>query len=89
MVWKDLTEERRNAITKEINACIKFATKVEYFGNGQNIIVANDIVYSYNTPVAVYIEGHLWVPKWHSVTTTRHINKVAAKWRCPVVKMWK
>lgn len=35
------------------------------------------ILYSYSTPVAAFIpgRGHIRTDKFHSVTTSRHINK--------------
>jgi len=65
------------------------APRPKYWGTGQNLITINDVVYSYGVPVALYNQGALWAPQYHSVTTSRHINKVAAQWRAEVVQMWK
>jgi len=86
-VWnKQNKAQMRTYITEQLaNAPI-----MQNWGTANQIVVLNcNIVYSYNTPVAYYENGTLWVPKWYSTTTSRHINKVAAQWRVPVVQMWK
>ena len=86
-VWNKMNKaEARDYIIKQLADAPSLQNK----GGKPHIVVLNGrVVYSYNTPVAYYENGTLWVPKWHSTTTTRHINKVASDWRVPVVKMWK
>jgi len=62
------------------------APHIRNYGGSPQLVVIGDIVYSYNTPVAAYIDGSLYVPQWYSTTTTRHINKIADEWNCEVVK---
>lgn len=62
---------------------------INNWSTGSKIVIIGDIVYSYNTPVALYRFGTVYAPQYHSVTTSRHINKVAARWNVPVVQMWK
>ena len=62
------------------------APSIRNYGGSPLLVVIGDIVYSYNTPVAAYIDGSLYVPKWYSTTTTRHINTIANEWHCDVIK---
>lgn len=59
---------------------------IRNYGGSPKLVVVGDIVYSYHTAVAVYIEGSLYVPAWYSTTTSRHINKIAKEWNCEVIK---
>jgi hypothetical protein len=65
---------------------IQKASSIRNYGGSPKLVVVGDIVYSYNTAVAVYIEGSLYVPTWYSTTTSRHINKIAEEWNCEVIK---
>jgi len=62
------------------------APSIRNYGGSPQLVVMGNIVYSYNTPVAAYIDGSLYVPAWYSTTTTRHINKIAEQWNCEVIK---
>jgi hypothetical protein len=64
------------------------APGIRNYGGAPKIAVVGNILYSYNTAVAVYDGGTLWVPTYHSVTTTRHINRIAAEWHADVVKLY-
>ena len=86
-VWNKM---KKADARKYITAQLADAPSLQNKGGKPQITVLNGrIVYSYNTPVAYFESGTLWVPDWHSTTTSRHINKVAAEWRVPVVQMWK
>ncbi len=53
--------------------------------------IGHVLIYSYNTPVAVYLDSDrtIYAPDFHSVTTSRHINIVAEDWGVEVVQLWK
>tara|TARA_Y100000401_G_scaffold101930_1_gene91852 strand:- start:77 stop:346 length:270 start_codon:yes stop_codon:yes gene_type:complete len=86
-VWNKMDKAKtRRYITRQLADAPSLQNKG---GKPQITVVNMRIVYSYNTPVAYYENGTLWVPNRTSTTTSRHINKVAAEWRAPVVKMWK
>jgi len=65
---------------------LKNAPSIRNYGGSPLLVTIGNIVYSYNTPVAAYIDGSLYVPTWYSTTTTRHINKIADEWHCDVIK---
>ena len=65
---------------------LRNAPFIRNYGGSPRLVVIGDIVYSYNTPVAAYIDGSLYVPRWYSSTTTRHINRIANEWNCQVIK---
>ena len=75
-------------IETQVRRAINKAPSIRQRGTGQHILTIGNIIYSYNTAVAVYIEGTVYVPTWHSTTTSRHINKVAQEWNAEVVKLW-
>ncbi len=52
----------------------------------ENLMVIDDKVYSYATHVATIKYPDIVVPKWHSVTTSKHINYVAKEYNLNVVK---
>ena len=64
------------------------APRIRNHGGSPQIVTAGDFIYSYNTCVAVYVEGAVYVPVWHSTTTSRHINKIATEWNADVVKLY-
>ena len=54
--------------------------KVKQLGSNQVEVVIPGkarVLFSYNTPVAAFIEGRGWVKtnRFYSVTTSKHINK--------------
>lgn len=57
-------------------------------GGKPQIVTVGDFIYSYDTCVAVYVSGKVYVPKWHSTTTSRHINKIADNWHAEVVILY-
>ncbi len=65
---------------------IASAPRLRNYGGSPQMVTVGDIVYSYSTAVAVYIDGSLYVPTWYSTTTSRHINKIANEWNCEVIK---
>ena len=88
-VWKDMSALDQTNHMMAIVTTLNEAPRPKYWGTGQNIITIGDVIYSYEVPVAVYNQGAVWAPRFYSTTTSRHINKVAARWRAPVVQMWK
>ena len=53
-----------------------------------NLLVIDDKVYSYATHVATIEYPNLVVPKWYSVTTSKHINYVAKEYNLNVIKQY-
>ena len=54
--------------------------KIKQLGSNQVEVVMPGkarVLFSYNTPVAAFIEGRGWVKtnRFYSVTTSKHINK--------------
>jgi hypothetical protein len=54
--------------------------KIKQLGSNQVEVVIPGkarVLFSYNTPVAAFIEGRGWVKtnRFYSVTTSKHINK--------------
>ncbi len=54
----------------------------------ENLMVIDDKVYSYRTHVATIEYPELVVPKYYSVTTSKHINYVANQYNLKVVKQY-
>lgn len=88
-LWNDMSRLDQTNHMMAIVKLLDAAPRPKYWGKGQNIITIGDVIYSYDVPVAVFNQGAVWVPRFYSATTSRHINKVAARWRAPVVQMWK
>ena len=76
----------RNEI-KALRAINK-APSIKNRGGSPQLITVGDLIYSYSTPVGVFIDGSIYVPTYYSVTTSRHINIVANDWNADVVKMY-
>ncbi len=70
---------------KEVMA---IAPRIRNYGRGPQIVTLSHYIYSYSTCVAVYDEGVIYVPVYHSTTTTRHINIIAKEWNADVVKLY-
>lgn len=53
--------------------------KIEKLGNSETVLYKENatILFSYNTPVAAFIfgKGYVRTTTFHSVTTSKHINK--------------
>ncbi len=66
--------------------------KLNPVGSNQTEIESADgktVLYSYQTPVAVFLPGRgglVTTKKW-SVTTSRHINKALERWGCSRVEV--
>lgn len=83
-------------LKEKVNDIVVNAPSIKNLGSSPKIVTMYDrrndytLIYSYNTCVAVEIQGIIYVPKWHSTTTTRHINRVAGQssWRTPVIKLY-
>ena len=70
------------------------APSMRNYGNSPKLCKVGDLIYSYNTCVAVfvYVETKsnyvIVVPKYYSATTTRHINKIAYEYNIEVIKLY-
>jgi len=70
------------------------APSMRNYGNSPLLCKVGDLIYSYNTCVAVFVYHEaeskyvIVVPQYHSSTTTRHINKVANDWNVEVIKLY-
>ena len=73
---------------KEATQVINLAPSIRNYSGKPHIITLSNYIYSYNTCVAVLSEGTVYVPKYYSPTTTRHINKIAEEWFADVVKLY-
>lgn len=52
--------------------------KIENLGNHQTVITVKggEVFFSYNTPVAAWIDGKFYrTEEYYSVTTSKHINQ--------------
>lgn len=61
------------------------SVKIQSVGSNQTEVELSSgvtVLYSYTTPVAVFVpgEGALCTTTRYSVTTSRHINKAVARW---------
>jgi hypothetical protein len=75
---------------RRIDEEIANAPRLRNFGGSPKMCVIGNIIYSYNTAVAVmdFDTYNAYVPVYHSTTTTRHINKIASEYNMTVVKMY-
>ena len=70
------------------------APSMRNYGNSPLLCKVGDLIYSYNTCVAVFAYDErnskyvVVVPKYHSTTTTRHINKIASEYNAEVIKLY-
>ena len=51
-----------------------------------NLYIMNDHLFSYRTNVALIKENKIFVNGYYSVTTTKHINKVAKLFNLEIIK---
>ena len=85
------TKEKLRQIAREE---MQNAPSMRNFGNSPLMCKVGDLIYSYNTCVAVFVwdeEDSKWqiaVPRYHSATTTRHINKIANEFNTEVIKLY-
>jgi hypothetical protein len=77
-------------LKQRISQEIANAPRLRNFGGSPKMCVIDNIIYSYNTAVAVmdFDTYNAYVPVYHSTTTTRHINKIASEYNMSVVKMY-
>lgn len=89
----DQKEELRQIAREEMQN----APSMRNYGNSPLMCKVGDLIYSYNTCVAVFVwiayqtedsKYVVLVPKYHSTTTTRHINKIASECNAEVVKLY-
>jgi len=70
------------------------APSMRNYGNSPLLCKVGDLIYSYNTCVGVFVyvaedsKYVVVVPKYHSATTTRHINKIASEYNAEVIKLY-
>jgi hypothetical protein len=103
---KALEDKDRQMIEK----IMENAPRLRNYGGSPKICVINNLIYSYNTCVAVmfrpqgspltfnrddwtdaerdYFTEKIYVPVYHSTTTSRHINKMAQEFNLEVVKLY-
>jgi len=87
---KALEKEELIQIAKEE---MQNALPMRNYGNSPLLCKVGKFIYSYNTCVAVFVydDEDRWVivvPRYHSTTTSRHINKVANDWNVEVIKLY-
>ena len=89
----DQKEELRQIAREEMQN----APSMRNYGNSPLMCKVGNLIYSYNTCVAVFVyvayrtedpEYVVVVPQYHSTTTTRHINKIASEYNAEVVKLY-
>ena len=86
--------EEKERLRKNAERIVKNAPSMRNYGNSPKLCKVGDLIYSYNTCVGVFIwdeEESKWqiaVPRYHSATTTRHINKIAREYNAEVVKLY-
>ncbi len=84
----------KEKLKENVERIIQHAPSMRNYGNSPKLCKVGDLIYSYNTCVAVFIwdeENSKWqiaVPKYHSATTTRHINKIANDFNTEVIKLY-
>ena len=93
-----------------IEKIIANAPSLRNYGGSPKICVINNLIYSYDTCVAImfrpqgsplwknrdmwtdeqrdYYNEKIYVPAYHSTTTSRHINKMAQEFNLEVVKLY-
>ena len=86
--------EKKERLRKNVERIIQHAPPMRNYGNSPKLCKVGDLIYSYDTCVAVFIwdeEESKWqiaVPKYHSATTTRHINRIANDFNTEVIKLY-
>ena len=86
--------DKKERLRKNVEMIIQTAPPMCNYGNSPKLCKVGDLIYSYNTCVAVFIwdeEDSTWqiaVPQYHSATTTRHINKIAYEYNAEVIKLY-
>ena len=73
---------------------IRNAPQMRNYSNSPKLCKVGDLIYSYNTCVAVFVYHEaeskyvIVVPKYYSATTTRHINRIANEYNTEVIKVY-
>lgn len=86
--------EKKERLKENVEMIIKTAPSMRNYGNSPKLCKVGELIYSYDTCVAVFIwdeEDSKWqiaVPKYHSTTTTRHINRIANDFNTEVIKLY-
>ena len=86
---------KEELITKGKEA-IRNAPSMRNYGNSPLLCKVGDLIYSYNTCVAAFASYYdeeesrqaIIVPKYHSTTTSRHINRIASQYNTEVIKLY-
>ena len=85
------TKEKLRQIAREE---MQNAPSMRNFGNSPLMCKVGDLIYSYNTCVAVFVyvaedsKYVVVVPQYHSATTTRHINRIANQYNAELIKLY-
>ena len=86
--------DKKERLRKNVEMIIQNAPSMRNYGNSPKLCKVGDLIYSYDTCVAVFVwdeEDSTWqnaVPKYYSSTTTRHINKIAYEYNTEVIKLY-
>ena len=86
--------DKKERLKKNVERIIQFAPSMCNYGNSPLLCKVGDLIYSYNTCVAAFVwdeEDSKWqivVPRYHSATTTRHINRIANDFNTEVIRLY-
>ena len=86
--------DKKEKLKNKVEMIIQTAPPMCNYGNSPLLCKVGDLIYSYNTCVDVFVwdeEDSKWqiaVPRYHSATTTRHINKIANEFNTEVIKLY-
>ena len=86
--------EQKEKLRQKAREEMQNAPSMRNYGNSPKLCKVGDLIYSYNTCVAVFVyvaedsKYIVVVPQYHSATTTRHINKIARKYNAEVIKLY-
>ena len=86
--------DKKEKLKNKVEMIIQTAPPMCNYGNSPLLCKVGDLIYSYNTCVAVFVwdeedsKSQIAVPRYHSATTTRHINKIANEFNTEVIKLY-
>lgn len=86
--------DKKERLRANVERIIQHAPSMRNYGNSPLLCKVGDLIYSYNTCVAVFVwdeedsNYQIVVPKYYSSTTTRHINKIAYEYNIEVIKLY-
>ena len=86
--------DKKEKLKNKVEMIIQTAPPMCNYGNSPLLCKVGDLIYSYNTCVAVFVwdeEDSKWQiadPRNHTATTTRHINKIANEFNTEVIKLY-